>query len=211
MVPEQPAPAEPYASAVPARPGPITVPIHNSAAPLPPPPDTSQWYLMGADGRQYGPASRQGLDVWFAEGRITVECQLLRGGAPQWLWASEVFPQLASPTGTSVATQQQAIIVNIQSPTHESGYSDEPYRPRKEAGIAALLSLLIPGAGQIYVGDVGIGIAMLIGIMVLWGIGAVFLPLLIVAFGLSIWSIFDAYKRAEAFNRRGQKRRGRRA
>jgi TM2 domain-containing membrane protein YozV len=62
-------------------------------------------------------------------------------------------------------------------------------------GIAAVLSLFWPGAGQIYNGAIGSGLC----VMLLWVI-AVFLSFfcigLVVAIPLWIWSIYDAYNGA---------------
>lgn len=54
-----------------------------------------RWYLKTEDGQQFGPATREELDVWVAEGRIDASCQLLCEGWDQWNWADEVLPQLA--------------------------------------------------------------------------------------------------------------------
>lgn len=67
-----------------------------------------------------------------------------------------------------------------------------PYVKRKEPAVALLLSFLLPGVGQIYNGDIGKGIAFMIGFWVLvWiGIGIVFW----------IWAMIDAYKSATNIN-----------
>jgi len=71
----------------------------------------------------------------------------------------------------------------------------------KSAGVAALLSFLFVGAGQIYVGDdMGRAIGLLVGGFMLFIIGWFTLILLLPAFGLWIWNIFDAHKRAQAWN-----------
>jgi TM2 domain-containing membrane protein YozV len=71
----------------------------------------------------------------------------------------------------------------------------------KSSGVAALLSFLFVGAGQIYVGDdMGRAVGLLVGGFVLFVIGWVTLILLIPALGLWIWNIFDAHNRAKAWN-----------
>jgi len=71
----------------------------------------------------------------------------------------------------------------------------------KSPGVAAILSLLIPGLGQIYVGRVGRGLLILFIVMPLTFVIAsltlifVFLPLII-----WIWQIFDAYNLAKKYN-----------
>jgi hypothetical protein len=52
--------------------------------------------LKTEDGAEYGPVPRQELDAWHQEGRITAECQLLKTGAPQWQWASDLYADLSA-------------------------------------------------------------------------------------------------------------------
>lgn len=52
------------------------------------------WYMQTTDGSQFGPVPRAELDEWFKEGRISADCQLLKEGADQWQWASEIYPTL---------------------------------------------------------------------------------------------------------------------
>jgi len=93
-------------------------------------------------------------------------------------------------------------------------------KDEKEAILAVVLSVLIPGLGQIYCGRIGRGI----GIMVLMGLLSVvsIVPLFfmmdpwevdiagmftaivmvsIVSFIIYIWQIYDAYRCADDFNR----------
>ena len=58
-----------------------------------------QWFLKTPDGSQYGPVPRGELDQWYAEGRISAECQLLREGRTQWQWAADEYPALAQMAG----------------------------------------------------------------------------------------------------------------
>ena len=58
-------------------------------------PAADQWHLKLPDGQAFGPISKQELDVWVVEGRVTNESQLLREGEAQWQWADEVYPALA--------------------------------------------------------------------------------------------------------------------
>lgn len=81
-----------------------------------------------------------------------------------------------------------------QYPAQVVPYVQPPlmYVKRKEPGIALLLSFLLPGLGQFYNGDVGKGIALMLGFFVLvWiGIGIVFW----------IWAMIDAYQSATNIN-----------
>jgi hypothetical protein len=55
---------------------------------------TANWYVQSDDGKQYGPISRDLLQVWYEEGRITADCQVLQKGFGRWQWATELFPEL---------------------------------------------------------------------------------------------------------------------
>jgi hypothetical protein len=65
-------------------------------APIEVPRGVETWTLKTDDGAEYGPVPRTELDVWHQEGRITAECQLLKTGAPQWQWASDLYADLAA-------------------------------------------------------------------------------------------------------------------
>ena len=69
----------------------------------------------------------------------------------------------------------------------------------KNPTLAAILSLLIPGVGQIYNGEVGKGILIIVVQIV-----NVMLMAIIIGFFTSlavlIWAIYDAYKTAERIN-----------
>jgi len=70
-------------------------PTPKSSVKLPSKAPVEQWYVQTEDGQQYGPVTRQELDQWYAEGRVTTDTQLLRDGSEQWQWASDLFPDLA--------------------------------------------------------------------------------------------------------------------
>jgi len=76
----------------------------------------------------------------------------------------------------------------------------------KNSGLAAVLSLLIPGLGQMYDGKIGRGLLFLfvvvpltviIAMFFFWLILPLFLPL-----AFWIWNIFDAYNICNEYNRR---------
>jgi len=70
---------------------------------------------------------------------------------------------------------------------------------KKSPGLALILSLLIPGAGQIYNGEVGKGIAMLIVVIVCWMFFFLLIPIL-VAIVIWVWGIIDAHHTAQNYN-----------
>jgi TM2 domain-containing membrane protein YozV len=80
-------------------------------------------------------------------------------------------------------------------------YAIAPYARRKDAGVATLLSFFLPGAGQLYNGQVGKGLAFLLVTLF------VNLPLMFVGVGFLtglitwIWGMMDAHSSAERINR----------
>ncbi len=68
----------------------------NEPDPLQDAPDVI-WYVRPPTGGQYGPAGRDVMRAWLAEGRITPDCQVWREGWRDWKEAAEVFPEGAFP------------------------------------------------------------------------------------------------------------------
>ncbi|MGQ4832909.1 MAG: zinc-ribbon domain-containing protein [Candidatus Asgardarchaeia archaeon] len=68
----------------------------------------------------------------------------------------------------------------------------------KDTAIAAILSFLLPGLGQIYVGKVGRGIGIFIGAIIIAFISFIlfFIPSII----YWAWNIYDAYNLAKTYN-----------
>ena len=60
------------------------------------------WHLKTDDGQTYGPVSRADLDLWQAEGRLNNDSQVLRVGADQWQWATDLYPKLAAAPASAV-------------------------------------------------------------------------------------------------------------
>ena len=89
--------------------GPITITAAHSAtekkkpAERPRPAPADLWFFKAEDGSDYGPVNKQTLDQWFAEGRISADCQILHVGDEQWHWANDLFPELDEGQG-AIAT-----------------------------------------------------------------------------------------------------------
>ena len=58
------------------------------------------WQMKTPEGLVYGPVTRQELDHWCRQGRITPRCQILREGEEQWRWAAELYPELLQAAAT---------------------------------------------------------------------------------------------------------------
>lgn len=97
-------------------------PVKNSAtkkpaavAPKEPPPAPKKkaveaYYVKTEDEDYYGPVPKTDLDDWVKEGRLGEDCQLLLDGTDQWIWASDIYPELA----------------NAGSPAEDEGFSQPP-------------------------------------------------------------------------------------
>ena len=70
---------------------------------------------------------------------------------------------------------------------------------RKNPTVAVLLSFVFSGAGQIYNGEVGKGLAMIIGCVFCLIASSLVLPLFIL-FGIWVWGMVDANTKAKEIN-----------
>ncbi|MDL4840564.1 DUF5683 domain-containing protein [Aquibacillus rhizosphaerae] len=69
----------------------------------------------------------------------------------------------------------------------------------KNAGLAAVLSFLICGLGQIYNGQIGKGIGFIVVYAISWALMVVLIGFITTPI-LWIWGMIDAYKVAEKIN-----------
>lgn len=90
----------------------------------------------------------------------------------------------------------------------------------KEPLVSAILSLFIPGLGQMYNGQIKKGLSILIGLIVAWGVlfglflfgGMIIafvtmgigllccLPFMFLPFLVNLWAAYDAFKAAKRIN-----------
>jgi hypothetical protein len=150
-------------------------------------PAAEQWYAKTDDGQTYGPVSRQELDEWAAEGRLTAESQILRDGSDQWQWATDLYPQLAQaqPAAGGQSDNPFAFIDTggggAATPGYSAGGAAAHYgggQVSSKSKIAAgLLGIFLGAFGihRFYLGFTGIGILQLVlffltcGMSQLWG------------------------------------------
>jgi predicted Zn finger-like uncharacterized protein len=137
-----------------------------------------QWHLKTESGECYGPVTRDELDGWKAEGRVTSECQLLVEGTEQWQWAGEVYADLdgqparvasrpttvdrpAQPSTTKKPSAKKSS--PSKEPTIPPADRDELARSSRSKAIAGLLGIFLGplGTHRFYLGYWGLGLAML--------------------------------------------------
>lgn len=71
--------------------------------PLVPEAPTEVWYVRAESGEQYGPASKEVMQSWVAEGRVTVDCWVWKSGWPDWKAGGQAITLLnvIPPSGNS--------------------------------------------------------------------------------------------------------------
>jgi hypothetical protein len=191
FVPPPAEPQAPPASFPPSKPAPPRPkPAAPPPKPDPPPPKVEQWFLQTEDGEDYGPVPRDELDAWFAEGRITNDCQLLREGTDQWQWANDVYLELneSRPAASPQPAPEEppAAAVNSRSKQSPAGKSrGQPAAEPVAAGPPSSRSRMVAGLLGIFLGPLGTH-RFYLGY---WVIG---LLMLATAGGCGLWSLIDA-------------------
>lgn len=98
---------------------------------------SDKWRMKIANGLVYGPVSRAELDRWLTEGRITADCQLLPEGQQQWIWATDLYPQLKGTVPGALPTTfpgQPEIRPGAPNPFSDQ-VSNNPYHATVAAGM----------------------------------------------------------------------------
>lgn len=185
--------------------GPAPVPVRSEA---PPHPLDAEW-TMRVDGQEYGPFTGRQLEGFAKEGRLEAQTEVRRANGLSWGAARNdatlrrFFPEADLPPVTAqrstdmpqVKAEKGSTVVQvtntIQAPSMAAPID---MGADKSPGVALLLSLLICGAGQLYNGDVGKGILMFIGCVLLWAV--------MLGWIINIWSMIDAYGQAKTLRER---------
>jgi TM2 domain-containing membrane protein YozV len=121
---------------------------------------------------------------------------------PQAAYAPQPSPYAYAPQPIQVVVQNQIQAPPVMYPTPYGvpAYPPVVYVKRKDPGVAVLCSFFLPGAGQLYNGQIGKGLAFIIATIV-----NVFLLFVGIGFltGLAtwIWGMIDAHASAERINR----------
>ncbi|HZL29741.1 MAG TPA: GYF domain-containing protein [Pseudolabrys sp.] len=181
-------------------------------AALPPHPLDKRWFVH-VDGKNYGPYSGHEIKRMIGEGQVQESDFFCVEGAQAWVQAKNE-PLLgvmfrtqakAPPPPTITATAEGGTIVQVTNniPNQAANLAQAALLLSGEAaskspGVALLLSFFISGAGQMYNGQVGKGILMLLGTIILWFV--------LLGWTVWIWSMIDAYQTAKRMNLAFQQR-----
>lgn len=105
---------------------------------VPPAERTERWFVKTSAGADYGPITREELDRWASEDRLDSESQILREGAAQWQWASDLYSRLyptnSATTPASDSSDAKAPAQRNERPAAES----DPYAATGAYDFAAL-------------------------------------------------------------------------
>ncbi len=120
-----------------------------------PPPGAPTWRMKTPTGETYGPVSRQELDSWVAEGRISADCQVLAEGSDQWQWARDVLPALAGGGAAGAGVNVNPYSSPSFSPSVSMGGRSRHARPHRGGmilafGIIGITGLCVTGIGGIF-------------------------------------------------------------
>jgi hypothetical protein len=85
-------PTAPQAAAAPPQSPPAAAKETDPLAEAP----SAVWYVRPPSGGQFGPATRDTMQSWLAEGRVSADALVWREGWRDWRQATDVFPQLAA-------------------------------------------------------------------------------------------------------------------
>jgi TM2 domain-containing membrane protein YozV len=184
-----------------------------SDAALPPHPLDKRWYAH-VDGKNYGPYSGHDIRRMVEKGQINEADFLCPEGGNAWVPAKSepllgaLFRAKAPPppVTSTISTAEGSTVVQVTNNIPSNNNANlaaalllaDGEAANKSPGVALLLSVLICGVGQMYNGQVGKGIAMLVGSIFLWFI--------FLGWVVWIWSMVDAYQTAKRMNLKYQQR-----
>ncbi len=94
------------------------------------------WYVRPPSGGQYGPATREIMRTWLAEGRISADSLVWREGWRDWQAAGSVFPQL-------VAAPAFPVLQSTLTPSGLPTYASAKRRSRSTHVIILVLLVVV--------------------------------------------------------------------
>lgn len=107
-------------------------------------------YLLLTNSEQRGPYALSQLQNMWCSGSITADTLYWQKGLTEWTPISILAVLLDPP-------KPQALLPNMYHPPSPARRHSSA-QPLKSPGVAAVLSFLIPGLGQIYNGQIGSGV-----------------------------------------------------
>lgn len=93
------------------------------------------WQMKTPEGLVYGPVTRQELDHWCRQGRITPRCQILRAHEEHWRWAGELYPELLQAAATMTPASVAPVTAYAPMPLAPGA----AYFPKAHRGVLILV------------------------------------------------------------------------
>lgn len=93
------------------------------------------WQMKTPEGLVYGPVTRQELDHWCRQGRITPRCQVLREREEHWRWAGELYPDLLQAAATMTPASVPPVTAYAPMPLAPGS----AYYPKAHRGVLILV------------------------------------------------------------------------
>ena len=117
-----------------------------------------EYFVIGADGNKYGPASVQTLQLWIQEGRIGAQSMLEEGATGRRIQASTV-PGLFAATVTP--QPQAAPAPQYGAYPRQSNQSSSPYVQQESSG--PLVGIIVRSAAAVLLFFVFKGLGLFVG------------------------------------------------
>ena len=107
------------------------------------------YFLIGGDGKEYGPKSAVEVREWIAEGRLNARSQIKPQGEEEWVklgslseFAADLNPKAAAHLPTLPHPSARATPVYAPPPTHGSSYTRSTNGMAIAGMIMGILSIL---------------------------------------------------------------------
>jgi TM2 domain-containing membrane protein YozV len=144
----------------------------------------SEHYWISSGSGKKGPYTLSQLQNMWRTGSITADMLFLRGESKKWTKITEISHLLDLPESPNLNQHVQG--------------QNRLSHPLKNPGIAAVLSFVFPGLGQVYNGNIIVGIVVGVLVIALYLSNTIFMGLVV-----HVYLIYESYSEAAKINNRG--------